>query len=137
MDKTIKEIRAVKKSQERIYFEDSSKVLRCYGIHNPHYYEDETGKLNPINIGHLEEKITGVGKSHLRSKNVVSVGFRDDANPEKYLGLRLDVNQKEGNEQLEFSIEKIEDMCSHDTIMTPEEAIKLGLADKIIEDMLK
>lgn len=107
-EKRIIKIEPIKKSQERIYFEDGSKVLRCYSPSNPHYFEDETGKLHPIEIYHLEEKTTKVGKSYLRSKNIVSVGFRKDSNPNKYLGLRPDINQKSGEEQLEFSIEGIE-----------------------------
>jgi hypothetical protein len=57
--------------------------------------------------GHLEEKTTGVGQSYLRSKNIVSIGFRKDSNPKKYLGLRPDINQKSGEEQLEFSLVSI------------------------------
>jgi len=108
MKKIIKQIEPVKKSQERVIYDDGTSVLRCYGPHNPHYYEDESHNLYPIEIDHLEEKTTGIGQSYLRSKNIVSVGFRKDSNSKKYLGLRPDFNQKEGNEQLEFSIEKIE-----------------------------
>ena len=32
-----------------------------------------------------------------------------------------------------FTLKQVEDMCTHDYIMTAEEAVKLGLADKIIK----
>ena len=32
-----------------------------------------------------------------------------------------------------FTLKQIEDMCSHDNIMTAEETVKLGLADKIVK----
>ncbi|MBW2086992.1 MAG: hypothetical protein JRI54_13340, partial [Deltaproteobacteria bacterium] len=95
------------RTQELIEYSDGRKAVRCYGPHNPHYFMDESGALQPIQIAQLEEAVSAVGDIFLRSKNVVSVGFRNNANPHKYLGLRPDFNQAIGDEQLEFSIEEI------------------------------
>jgi len=101
------QITPLKRTQEHIKFDDSREVVRCYGPHNPHYFKDSQGNLNPIQIGQITSSISVIGNVYLRSQNVVSVGFRQDANPEKYLGLRPDFNQASGEEQLEFSFESV------------------------------
>jgi len=103
----IAQIIPLKRTQEHIKFTDGREVVRCYGPHNPHYFMDSQGNLNPIQIGQITSSISAIGDVYLRSQNVVSVGFRQDANPEKYLGLRPDFNQASGEEQLEFSLESV------------------------------
>jgi len=103
----IAQITPLKRTQELVKFDDGREAVRCYSPANPHYFMDIQGILNPIQIGRLTPSVSTIGDIYLRDKNVVSVGFRQDNNPEKYLGLRPDFNQASGDEQLEFSLETV------------------------------
>jgi len=133
----ITQIIPLKRTQERVKFDDGREVVRCYGPHNPHYFKDGQGNLNPIQIGQITSSSSAIGDVYLRSQNVVSVGFRQDANPEKYLGLRPDFNQATGEEQLEFSLESVKidgraQVCdlSKNQIISP---IRVDLGGMIIQ----
>lgn len=109
IDKDKKVIGKIPRSrvQENVYYEDGKQTIRCYGPHNPHYYITPEGSLFPIEISEIMPDVSAIGNIHLRRKNIVSVGFRDDNKKDKFLGLRPDEVQ-DGSEQLEFTIEKIE-----------------------------
>ena len=98
----------INRNSEKITYDNGEKALRCYTQMNPHYYKDETGNLNPIDLGRVEVATGTIGDINLKSRNIVSLGIRRDDNPEKYLGLRPDETQALGTEQLEFSIESID-----------------------------
>jgi hypothetical protein len=96
---------ALNRWSEKVIYNDGKTTARCYTHMNPHYFKDEKGNLNPIEIDRAEIITSGVGDVTLKSKNIVSVGIRQDNDTEKYLGLRPDETQALGTEQLEFSIE--------------------------------
>lgn len=97
-----------RRCQEVVEFDDGSRVRRCYSHNCPHYYQDETGQLRPIDLAIREKQNAKVGKHHVRDRHVVSVGHRDDGERAKFLAFRPDVNQALGTEQLEFSLDSIE-----------------------------
>lgn len=101
-------IEALSRTQERVVYDDSREAIRCYSFQNPHYYQDEAGKLRPINLSQVDEVTVTIGDSFIRRKNVASVGIRKDNNPYKYLGIRPDNTQALGTEQLEYTIEQVE-----------------------------
>jgi len=105
MSKTIITRVGKTRRSEKVTYEDGKIAIRCYTRMNPHYFKDEKGTLNPIEIDKSEIVTSGVGDMTLKSKNIVSVGIRRDSSTEKYLGLRPDETQALGTEQLEFSIE--------------------------------
>jgi len=79
----------VKRSQERVVLEDGSKRLLCYAPHNPHYYQNPSGELLPIDLVHEENSFTSDNKPiKLKKKNVVSLGRKTGSDKKKYLGLR-------------------------------------------------
>lgn len=98
----------ITRTQEAILLSDGSRRIRCFGAHNPHYYADSQGVLKPIDLAHTDERTTGVGLSHIHSRNIVSLGIRADGQADKYLGLRPDVAAATGDEQLEFSLLAVE-----------------------------
>jgi len=94
-------------TQELIRFEDGSEVIRCYSPSNPHYYKNHKDELLPIDLSFEKESTSKVGNIRIREKNVNSVGYREDNNPYKYVGIRPDRNQEFGTEQLEFTLKEI------------------------------
>ena len=94
-------------TQELIRFEDGSEVIRCYSPSNPHYYKNHKDELLPIDLSFEKESTSKVGNIRIREKNVNSVGYREDNNPYKYIGIRPDRNQELGTEQLEFTLKEI------------------------------
>jgi len=65
------------------------------------------GGLDWIDLGRVQDVMTGVGQSRVNTASVVSVGRRLDGSAEKFLGLRPDFNQT-GTEQMEWSFEAAE-----------------------------
>lgn len=100
----IRKINPLGKSQEQVIYTDGKKAVRCYGKHNPHYYLSNTGRLEPIELNHTEDKILAIDECQLRERNIFSVGVRKSGNTDKFLGIRPDGNK---NQQLEFTIEDI------------------------------
>tara|TARA_Y100000593_G_scaffold51645_1_gene97005 strand:- start:1221 stop:3314 length:2094 start_codon:yes stop_codon:yes gene_type:complete len=85
--------------------EKEGNVVRVYTKANPHYYQDITGSLHPIDLSHSQSlNNSNVGNFTLKSKNVHSLGVRQDSNQEKYIGIRPDETQENGSQQLEWSI---------------------------------
>jgi len=56
-EKKIIKIEPRRKSQEKIYYDDGTSVLKCYGLHNPHYYEED-GELKAIDFSYLSDAIS-------------------------------------------------------------------------------
>lgn len=96
----------VSRTQELVEYTGGVVKRRCYTHSCPHYFQDATSALRPIDLS-LTDALSTVGGIKVRNQNVVSVGFRADDSHEKFLGLRPDVNQALGTEQLEFSIESV------------------------------
>jgi hypothetical protein len=84
---------------------DGGKV-RCFSLSCPRYFMNEGGNLAPVRQVCVDAAST-IGDITLWDKNVASVGVRKDGALSKYLGIRPDVNQTLGTEQLEFSIDKV------------------------------
>lgn len=125
------------RNSEKITYDDGGKKIRCYTKMNPHYYRDETGNLNPIDLGDAKITTTSIGDVTLKSKNIVSLGLRRDDSTEKYLGLRPDETQALGTEQLEFSIESTSfngeevqvDLSKNDVI----DSLTMDLGDVVVQ----
>ena len=85
-------ITPINRHTELVVESDGTRAYKVYNKMSPHYYMDNTGSLNPIDITNIQTitKDT-VGEIKLREKNIASVGFRTDGNKTKYLG--IEVNQ--------------------------------------------
>ena len=96
-----------KRSQEYVQHKDGRIERRCYAPHNPHYYQDETGEMRPIEVSFKKAGKDSKGKNiTLFDKNVASVGLKKGK--KKYLGIRPDFNQKLNKESLEFDLESVQ-----------------------------
>ena len=100
-------ITPINRYTEQIIEDNGTKAYKVYNMMSPHYYMDNTGSLNPIDITNIQTitKDT-VGEIKLREKNIASVGFRTDGNKTKYLGIRPDETQESGSQQFEWTIEE-------------------------------
>ena len=100
-------ITPINRYTEQIIEDNGTKAYKVYNMMSPHYYMDNTGSLNPIDITNIQTitKDT-VGEIKLREKNIASIGFRTDGNKTKYLGIRPDETQESGSQQFEWTIEE-------------------------------
>ena len=98
----------ISRTQQSLRFEDGRSGVRCFGPHNPQYYATPSGRLLHIDPASILDTASTIGQILKREKNVVSVGMRKADNAFKYLGLRPDFDQANGNQQLEFSLQSIE-----------------------------
>ena len=79
---------------------DGNKV-KLYSRSNPHYYEDKSGNLHPIELTHSQSKSnSNISSFQLYEKNIHSVGIRTDNTTSKYLGIRPDDTQEYGTQQM-------------------------------------
>ncbi len=84
--------------------DDGTQTIRCYGHHNPQYYMDSDGNYYDIDLSHTSSlNNENVGNYTLKSKNIHSLGIRQDDNKEKYIGIRPDETQ-DGSQQFEWTI---------------------------------
>lgn len=95
-------ITPIKRTQDRVTFDDGSKVLRCYGPHNPHAFSRNDIKFFPINLSGIKDTLSSIGGVYLRDQNVRSVAFRKDLVSEKLFGIRPD-NAQGGKIQFEVT----------------------------------
>ena len=85
---------------------DSNKY-RVYPKEAPLFYKKSDGTYG--NIDHtFNDSSSTIGEISLMDKGVVSVGKRKGNNPHKVVGIRPDVSQDLGTEQLEFSLVNVE-----------------------------
>ena len=93
------------RTQEYVINDDGTKTLRCYGHHNPLYYKDSNGNYHSIDLSYTQSLSNeNVNNFTLKSKNVHSLGIRQDDNKEKYIGIRPDDTQDIGSQQFEWTI---------------------------------
>tara|TARA_Y100000593_G_scaffold91272_1_gene179626 strand:+ start:703 stop:2808 length:2106 start_codon:yes stop_codon:yes gene_type:complete len=87
---------------------NGNDVYRIYSSGNPHYYQDTSGSFYPIEQSYSQSMNNSkVGDYTLFSKNIYSLGIRNDGNTNKYIGIRPDNTQELGTQQLEWGIEEI------------------------------
>jgi hypothetical protein len=92
------------RTQEYQNNSNGTKTIRCYSPANPHYYKDSDGNYNAIDLSHTSSlNNSNVGNYTLKSKNIHSLGIRQDDNKEKYIGIRPDETQ-DGSQQFEWTI---------------------------------
>ena len=92
------------RTQEYQNNDDGTKTIRCYSPINPHYYKDNNGNYNAIDLAYTSSlSNSNVGNFTLKSKNIHSLGIRQDDNKEKYIGIRPDETQ-DGSQQFEWTI---------------------------------
>ena len=89
--------------------EQEDNQVRIYSVSNPHYYQDKTGTLHPVDwLSSQSKNNSNIGNFQLYEKNIHSVGIRSGSNnTTKYLGIRPDTTQEDGSQQMEWSIEGI------------------------------
>ena len=93
------------RTQEYQNNDDNTQTIRCYSHSNPHYYKDSNGDYHSIDLSYTQSLSNEkVGNFTLKSKNVHSLGIRQDDNKEKYIGIRPDETQESGSQQLEWTI---------------------------------
>jgi hypothetical protein len=110
---------------------DSNKY-RVYPKEAPLFYKKSDGTYG--NIDHtFNDSSSTIGEISLMDKGVVSVGKRKGNNPHKVVGIRPDVSQDLGTEQLEFSLVNVElDEESQDFNVENDLEIKLK-ASKVFQ----
>ena len=92
------------RTQEYQNNNDGTRTIRCYNQTNPHYYKDGDGNYNAIDLSYTSSlNNSNVGNYTLKSKNIHSLGIRQDDNKEKYIGIRPDDTQ-DGSQQFEWTI---------------------------------
>ena len=99
----------ISRHQNRVEYSDGRRAIRCSTRQNHWNYRDENGNLYPVETGY-EQVVQSVKNNRLeyhRPKNVFSVGVRGDGGAEKFIGLRPDFDQAQGNEQFEISVTEI------------------------------
>ena len=84
---------------------DGKTTYRCYTVGSPQYYKDITGSYHSIDLTYTQSlSNSNVGNYTLQSKNIHSLGVRQDDNKEKYIGIRPDETQENGSQQFEWTI---------------------------------
>ena len=82
--------------------------IEIYSGINPKYYKNEEGRFESIDESAFEIKSnSNISSFELYSKNVLSVGIRQDNNTSKYIGIRPDETQHLGSQQMEWSLDTI------------------------------
>jgi len=80
---------------------------RIYGKQGPINYKKSDGTFDTIDHT-FNDTTSSIGNISLMNKGVVSVGKRKGNNPTKVVGVRPDINQHLGTQQLEFSLVNVE-----------------------------
>jgi len=111
------------RAQQLVNFDDGSKRVRCFNPLNAPYYFDK-GQLKEVDIKYTELQSLAIDTCQIRNKAIASVGIRESADPNKFIGIRPDYNQYNGEEQLEFTLKKI-------IIDGNEKSINLSKLDKV------
>ena len=92
------------RTQEYQNNSNGTQTIRCYNPANPHYYKDNDGNYNAIDLSYTSSlNNSNVGNYTLKSKNIHSLGIRQDDSKEKYIGIRPDDTQ-DGSQQFEWTI---------------------------------
>ncbi len=101
------EFSPVSRHREMLDNGDGTITYHQFMDEDPHYYKDETEQYLPLDIESIEDATGKTGEIKLRKQGFRSVGVRADGEKTKYLGIRPDVNQTLGTEQLEFTPEEM------------------------------
>ena len=80
---------------------------RLYHVDGPINYKKSDGTFEEIDHT-FNDTTSSIGDISLMNKGVVSVGKRKGNNPTKVVGIRPDINQHLGTQQLEFSLIGVE-----------------------------
>ncbi len=106
---TIVAITPIGRNQNQIEYSDGRKTIRCSTKQNFWNYQDENGDFHPLDPADENEVYSSKNNriEYHRKKNVFSVGMRGDGNAEKFIGIRPDFDQVNGNEQFEITISEI------------------------------
>jgi len=81
--------------------------FKIHTKHSPINYKKPDGSYEEIDLK-FQDTTSNIGEISLLSKNIVSVGKRKGNNPHKVVGIRPDINQHLGTQQLEFSLINVE-----------------------------
>ena len=81
--------------------------FKIHTKHSPINYKKPDGSYEEIDLT-FQDTTSNIGEISLLSKNIVSVGKRKGNNPHKVVGIRPDINQHLGTQQLEFSLINVE-----------------------------
>ena len=108
-ESTIVAITPIARNQNQIEYSDGRKTIRCSTKQNFWNYKDENGDFHPLEPADEEEVYSSKNNrtEYHRTKNVFSVGMRGDGKAEKFIGIRPDFDQANGNEQFEITVSEI------------------------------
>lgn len=130
-------IKAIKRHQYR-ETRDGKNLFICRAPHNPVFFKNESGIYAPIDLtSYQSDNLSTVGNARILNKNIMSVGIREDAESEKFFGIRPDFNQANNTESLEFSIGRPEidgKLTTPDLSQTITTGINTDLGDIIIRN---
>ena len=102
---------------------------RLYSKQGPINYKKPDGTFDTINHT-FNDTTSSIGDISLMDKGIMSVGKRKGNNPTKVVGIRPDINQHLGTQQLEFSLVNVElDGESQSFNVETDLEIKLGSAN--------
>ena len=102
---------------------------RLYAKSGPINYKKSDGTFDTINHT-FNDTTSSIGDISLMDKGIMSVGKRKGNNPTKVVGIRPDINQHLGTQQLEFSLVNVElDGESQSFNVETDLEIKLGSAN--------
>lgn len=94
----------IRRDGEIIFSPEGKIINRCYTKGSNKYYLDAENNYHKSDINYIDDSRNNKTASILINKNAVSLGVRGDGKTYKYIGLRPDYDQANGNYQLEFSL---------------------------------
>ena len=91
------------KAIDRTTVQVSDNKYRIYNKMGPINYKKPDGTFEEIDLT-FKDSTSTIGNISLMNKGIFSVGKRKGNNPNKVVGIRPDINQHTGEQQLEFSL---------------------------------
>ena len=95
------------KALSRTHCQVNDTTYKLYPVNSPMWYKKPDGTFDDIDLT-FNDTTSTIGDISLMDKGIASVGKRKGNNPNKIVGVRPDINQHLGTQQLEFSLINIE-----------------------------
>ena len=113
---------------DRTTVQTEENKYRIYSKVGPINYKKSDGTFDTIDHT-FNDTTSSIGEISLMNKGIMSVGKRKGNNPTKVVGIRPDINQHLGTQQLEFSLVNVElDSVSQSFNVETDLEIQLGPA---------